>query len=55
VIVLAIDYSPWGNAIFATAPLPARTWLFIIPLALGMLLPEELRKAVSRKLSDGGL
>ncbi len=48
-IVLAIDYGPWGNSIFGTAPLSAGDWFFIIPFAAGMLLLEELRKAVSRK------
>jgi calcium-translocating P-type ATPase len=45
IILLAlIDYTPWGNFIFGTAPLPAQTWLMIIPMALGMLGLEELRK-----------
>ena len=50
-IVLAIDYSAWGNWIFGTAPLQTRVWIFIIPFALGLLLLEELRKAISRRLS----
>jgi len=50
-VVLAIDYSPWGNLIFGTAPLRVGVWLFVIPFALGMLLLEEVRKALARKLS----
>jgi calcium-translocating P-type ATPase len=39
-----IVYSPWGNAIFLTAPIPGATWLFILPFALLMLCAEEARK-----------
>ncbi len=48
-LLLLIGYSPWGNALFGTAPLDAAVWLFILPFMLGMLLLEELRKAVVRK------
>jgi len=50
-VVLVIDYTSWGNLIFGTAPLRFGVWLFVIPLALGMLLFEELRKSIIRKLS----
>ncbi|CAG0939343.1 partial Calcium-transporting ATPase, partial [Candidatus Brocadiaceae bacterium] len=39
-----IDYTPWGNLVFGTAPLQPIVWLFILPLALMMLALEELRK-----------
>jgi len=39
-----IDYTPWGNLIFGTAPLDNKVWLFVIPLALMMLALEEMRK-----------
>lgn len=48
VLILLVDYSPWGNAIFGTAPIPLSVWLFIIPFALGMIALEELRKALAR-------
>ncbi|MGC2047346.1 MAG: cation-transporting P-type ATPase [Gallionella sp.] len=48
-LLLLIAYTPWGNALFGTAPLDAGVWLFIISLAPGMLLLEELRKAMVRK------
>jgi magnesium-transporting ATPase (P-type) len=48
-LLLLIDYTSWGNALFGTAPIAAEVWLFIIPFAPGMLLLEELRKAVVRK------
>ena len=46
---MLIDYTPWGNALFGTAPLDAEVWLFIILFMPGMLLLEELRKAMVRK------
>jgi magnesium-transporting ATPase (P-type) len=49
VLLLLIVYTPWGNALFGTAPLPAAVWLFILPFAGGMLLLEEGRKAVVRR------
>jgi len=50
-VILAIDYTSWGNRIFGTSPLRLGAWLFVIPFALGMLLLEELRKSIIRKLS----
>ncbi len=44
-----IVYTPWGNRIFSTAPLPAEVWLFMLPFALGMLALEEGRKAWLRR------
>jgi sodium/potassium-transporting ATPase subunit alpha len=43
-----IDYTPWGNDLFGTAPISATVWLFTIPFALGMLVLEELRKWLVR-------
>ena len=43
-LIALIDYTPWGNAVFGTAPISAAVWLFIIPFALGMLALEESRK-----------
>jgi magnesium-transporting ATPase (P-type) len=47
-IILLIDYTPWGNAIFQTAPIPVTVWLVMIPFAVAMLALEELRKWVVR-------
>ena len=47
-LIALIDYTPWGNALFGTAPIPAAVWLFIIPFAFGMLALEELRKWLVR-------
>lgn len=49
VLILLIDYTPWGNALFGTEPLDIKVWLFIVPFAFGMLLLEELRKAAMRQ------
>ncbi|MEA5097943.1 MAG: cation-transporting P-type ATPase [Burkholderiaceae bacterium] len=46
-LLLFIVYAPWGQALFATAPLAASAWLFVLPFALAMLLLDELRKRIS--------
>jgi sodium/potassium-transporting ATPase subunit alpha len=51
-ILLLVDYTLWGNTLFGTAPLAFKVWLFIIPFAFGLLLLEELRKAVVRSRID---
>ncbi len=43
-LIFVLIYTPWGHFIFGTAPLPAKTWLMIIPMAFVMLIFEELRK-----------
>jgi magnesium-transporting ATPase (P-type) len=48
VLLMLIDYTPWGNALFGTAPIGGEVWLFIIAFMPGMLLIEEARKAVVR-------
>jgi len=52
-LLLLIAYTPWGNALFGTAPLGIEVWLFIIPFGIGMLLLEELRKAAVRRAVSG--
>jgi sodium/potassium-transporting ATPase subunit alpha len=47
-LIVLIDYTPWGSALFGTAPIPAAVWLFIVPFAIGMLALEELRKWLAR-------
>jgi len=51
-LLLLIDYTPWGNALFGTAPLGAEVWLFIIAFMPAMLLAEELRKVVVRRMAN---
>ncbi len=49
-LILAIDYSVWGNVVFGTLPIASEVWLFILPFALAMVLLEELRKFVVVRL-----
>jgi sodium/potassium-transporting ATPase subunit alpha len=51
ILILAIDYTSWGNMVFGTKPIAPEVWLFILPFALAMLLLEELRKFVVVRLS----
>lgn len=48
-LILAIDYTPWGNLVFSTAPIGLNVWLFVIPFAFAMLALEEVRKWAARK------
>lgn len=48
ILLLLIIYTPWGNALFGTAPLALDVWLMIVPLAFLMGLFEEGRKALVR-------
>jgi magnesium-transporting ATPase (P-type) len=48
-ILLLINYTPWGNALLGTAPIGEKVWVFVMPLAAGMFLLEELRKWAVRK------
>ncbi len=49
ILILVIDYTPWGNLIFGTAPIGLNVWLFVIPFAFAMLALEEVRKWIARK------
>ena len=52
VVLALIIYTPWGNTIFGTSPLPA--WIFG-PLALGamaLLAAEEGRKFIVKKFTN---
>jgi calcium-translocating P-type ATPase len=49
VLLLLIAYTPAGNALFATAPIPGRVWLTVLPFAAGMLALEEFRKGLARR------
>jgi len=43
-MILLIDYTSWGNALFGTLPIAGEVWLLVIPMAFAMLALEELRK-----------
>ena len=49
-LILLIDYTPWGNRLFGTAPIALDVWLYVVPFAFAMLLLEELRKILVRYL-----
>lgn len=49
VLILLIDYTPAGYALFGTAPIPLAAWLFMFPFVLAMFAIEELRKWLVRK------
>jgi sodium/potassium-transporting ATPase subunit alpha len=47
-VILAIDYTAPGNAVFGTAAISYKVWLIVLPFAVAMLTLEEARKAVVR-------
>jgi sodium/potassium-transporting ATPase subunit alpha len=47
-IILLIDYTSTGQALFGTAAIDWRAWLIVLPFAIGMLMLEEARKAFVR-------
>src|SRR5215471_10203589 len=49
-LLSAIVYSPIGNWMFGTSPLPLWTWLLLLLGSTGLLLAEEARKALAAKL-----
>ena len=50
-IILFIVYTPQGNILFGTGPIPLTAWAFFIPFALFLLGFEELRKKLVRKMT----
>ena len=45
-LILAIDYTAVGNAVFGTAPIGYEAWLVVLPFAGAMLLAEKARRAL---------
>jgi len=43
-LLAVLVYTPWGQALFGTAPLPLEVWLYVLPFAGAMLVLEEGRK-----------
>jgi len=54
-LIVLIAYTSWGNLISATAPIPAKVWLFIIPFGVFLLTAEELRKWLVRRMLPDAL
>jgi magnesium-transporting ATPase (P-type) len=53
-LILLIDYTRAGQAVFGTAPIGLAAWLAVVPFAVTMLIAEEGRKAVVRLREQGG-
>ena len=51
-LLAAIVYTPWGQWIFGAAALAPEVWLLFIPCAAAMLVLEELRKLVVRRMGE---
>jgi hypothetical protein len=49
-LIVLIDYTHWGNLIFATAPISAQIWLFVMPFGIVLFISEELRKRLVRRI-----
>lgn len=49
-LLMLINYTSWGNALLGTLPIAESVWLFVIPLAVGMLFLEEARKWIAQGL-----
>ena len=47
-LILAIDYTAAGHALFGTAAVGYETWLRVLPFAAAMLAVDETRKAFVR-------
>lgn len=45
-LLALIVYTPLGNAIFGTGPLPLWAWGLLLLGAVGLLLADEIRKFV---------
>jgi sodium/potassium-transporting ATPase subunit alpha len=52
-LLAAIVYTPLGNLILGTKPLPAWVWAPLIVGAIGLLLADEVRKLIVIRLTAG--
>jgi sodium/potassium-transporting ATPase subunit alpha len=55
VIAVFVTAVPGINSLFATAPVPIEFWLIPIPLSLGILIMDEMRKLAVRCFPKGPL
>jgi sodium/potassium-transporting ATPase subunit alpha len=51
-IILVIDYTPAGQALFGTASIGWSAWAIVLPFALGTLMLDEARKAIMRRVAE---
>jgi Ca2+-transporting ATPase len=47
-LVIAITYTPFLQAVIGTAPFPAWHWLFLVAWVPALIVMDELRKALLR-------
>jgi magnesium-transporting ATPase (P-type) len=47
-MILLIDYTAVGNRLFGTSPPGIGAWLVVVPVAMAMLILEEVRKGIVR-------
>jgi sodium/potassium-transporting ATPase subunit alpha len=52
VVPAFIIYTPWGNAILGTSPLPAWIFALLVPGAIGLLFAEESRKFIVNRFTN---
>ncbi|MBW7852442.1 MAG: cation-transporting P-type ATPase [Rhodospirillales bacterium] len=52
-LTAAIVYTPLGNVMFGTVPLPASAWVGVLPFAVAMTVFEEARKVAFRHWGTG--
>lgn len=48
-LALFIVYTPFGNSLFACAPIPGEVWFLMIPFGILLLLADEARKHLRRR------
>jgi magnesium-transporting ATPase (P-type) len=53
-LIVAIDYTAAGNAVFGTAAIGYGAWLIVLPFAVAMLALEEGRKGFVRRRERAG-
>ncbi len=49
-LILFIVYTPSGNRLLGAAPLPATAWVWMVPFAAALLVLEEARTWLARRL-----
>jgi len=55
VLVAAISYVPFLQNVFQTGPIGIKEWLFLFILPIPIVLLEEARKAIARKMARNKL
>ena len=53
-LILLIDYTAAGNALFGTSPIGLEAWIVVLPFAFAMLTLEEVRKGIVRRRDVAG-